>query len=761
LKQVLQHVRAGQIEIAEVPPPQLLPGCVLVRIAASLVSAGTERAMSDFASKNLFQKARSRPDLVREVWVKAKRDGLLSTIGAIRNRLDQPTALGYSSAGTVIGVGDGITDLCVGDRVACAGAGYAVHAEIACVPRLLVARIPALPEIPRVEHDWSGQAEGGVPMVATCSMDEAAFTTVAAVALHGIRVAEVKLGDVVAVLGLGLLGQLTVQLLKCAGCRVVGMDILSERAELARELGADAAAFSTTEFRHLCAEYSGHLGVDAVLIAAETPSSIPVNLAAEIARDRGVVVAVGSVGLDIERKLYYDKELSFRVSRSYGPGRYDTAYEQKGRDYPVGYARWTETRNMEAVLQLLASGKLHLAPLITHRFPIDQALKAYDLITGKTSEAFLGVLITYPQRPSEQCVAPWLRERASTRTRSTSSEIRIGLLGAGNFATGTLLPALGKVPGIDLVGVCAATGVHSNQAAENFGFAYGTTSEHDVVNDGNISTIVISTRHHLHARQTIAALDAGKDVFCEKPLCLNESELFDIARSYASYPDRRIMVGFNRRFAPMVQQIKCFLDQTREPLAMHYRVNAGYLPRDHWVNDPEQGGGRIVGEVCHFIDLLSFLAGSLPVEVQAQALADSGQYSGDNLAISLRFANGSQGTISYLANGDRSFSKERLEVFGGGAVAVLDDFRRLELIRNGRRQVTHARWRQDKGHRAEWAAFAHSLLAGTASPIAFEQLVATTLTTLRIKDSIALGTSMPIDTAAFLNSCWESPSLME
>lgn len=751
-------MRAGEIEIAEVPPPQLLPGCVLVRIAASLVSAGTERAVSDFASMNLFQKARSRPDLVREVWVKAKRDGLLSTMGAIRNRLDQPTALGYSSAGTVIGVGDGITDLCVGDRVACAGAGYAVHAEVACVPRLLVARIPGLPEISRVDDNWSGQAEGDVPVVATCSTDEAAFTTVAAVALHGIRVAEVKLGDMVAVLGLGLLGQLTVQLLKAAGCRVLGMDILSERAELASQMGADATACSAADFRGLCAEYSRHLGVDAVLIAAETPSSIPVNLAAEIARDRGVVVAVGTVGMEIERKLYYEKELSFRVSRSYGPGRYDTAYEQKGRDYPIGYARWTETRNMEAVLQLLASGKLRLAPLITHRFPIDQAHKAYDLITGKTGEAFLGVLITYPERPSEHAVLPRLRERASTRTRSPSSEIRIGLLGAGSFATSTLLPAIGKIAGIDLVGVCAATGVNSRRAAEKFGFAYGTTSEHDVVNDGSISTIVISTHHHLHARQTIAALDAGKDVFCEKPLCLNESELFDIARSYASCADRRLMVGFNRRFAPMVQRMKCFLEQTREPVAMHYRVNAGYLPREHWVNDPEQGGGRIVGEVCHFVDLLSFLAGSLPVEVQAQALADTGQYSGDNLAIWLRFSNGSQATISYLANGDRLFSKERLEVFGGGAVAALDDFRRLELVRNGRRQVMHARWRQDKGHRAEWAAFAHSLVSGARSPIPFEQLVATTLTTLRIKDSIALGTSMPIDTAAFLNSCWESPS---
>jgi len=373
MKQVLQHARSGGISVVEVPAPKLLAGCLLVRIAASLVSAGTERASSEFASKNLLQKAQARPDLVRDVVGKVRRDGLLSTIATVRSRLDQPRALGYSSAGIVIAVGDGITDINVGDRVACAGAGYAVHAEFACIPRLLAAKLPG----------------------ANVGFDEAAFSTVGAVTLHGIRTGDVGLGDMVAVIGLGLLGQLTVQSLKSAGCRVIGLDLKQERVDLALQLGADFASTSNATFGEMCFEHSRGHGADVVLITAETASSDPVNLAARVARDRAVVVAVGTVGLDLERKLYYEKELDFRIPRSYGPGRYDAAYEQKGRDYPIGYVRWTETRNMDAFLQLLAEGKLDLKPLITHRFPIEQAKNAYELITGKTGEPFLGVLITY------------------------------------------------------------------------------------------------------------------------------------------------------------------------------------------------------------------------------------------------------------------------------------------------------------------------------------------------------------------------------
>jgi predicted dehydrogenase/threonine dehydrogenase-like Zn-dependent dehydrogenase len=729
MKQVLQDARTGEVAVVEVPSPKLLTGCVLVRIAASLVSAGTERASSEFASRNLLQKARARPDLVRDVIDKVRRDGLFSAAQAVRTRLDQPLALGYSSAGTVIAVGEGVTDIQAGDRVACAGAGYAVHAEIACVPRLLVARIADV----------------------NVTFDEAAFTTVGAVALHGIRTSGVRLGDIIAVIGLGLVGQLTVQMLKAAGCRVIGMDIAPQRVELAKHLGADHACDAVPVFEEMCRAYSGGHGVDAVLITAETSSSGPVNLAGKIARERGVVVAVGTVGMDIDRKAYYEKELDFRISRAYGPGRYDAAYEQKGRDYPIGYVRWTEARNMEAFLTLLADGKLNLRSLITHRIPIGQARDAYDLIAGKVRKPFLGVLITYPEefeenshlRLVEKASAPWLVGKRS---------VAIGLLGAGNFAMGTLLPSIKQIDGVELVGVCAANGSHSRHAALKFGFRYCTTDEEKILSDPDVNTVVIATRHHLHATQVLSALQAGKRIFCEKPLCLTESELAEIVRAYQNMAVQPVlMVGFNRRFAPMATRMKAFFAEINEPLAMHYRVNAGSVPPDHWVNDPEQGGGRILGEACHFVDFLSFLADAPLVEVQTRALSRT-ESAADGAEIWLNFANRSQGTVRYLTNGDRSYSKERLEIFGGETVAVLEDFRRLELVGRGRKQVFHSRFRSDKGHRSEWQAFAAAIRNGEQAPISFPEIVATTLATLRIVDSRSSGQPAVVDVEKFIKA---------
>ena len=731
MRQILQQAGTGEIAVLDVPAPKLLPGCVLVRMAASLVSAGTERASCQFASKNLLQKANARPDLVREVISKVRRDGLFSAVAAVRSRLDLPNALGYSSSGTVIGIGQGVTDLSVGDRVACAGANYAVHAEFACIPRLLAARI----------HPNSA-----------VSFEEAAFSTLGAVALHGVRTADAKLGDVVAVIGLGLLGQLTVQILKAAGCRVLGMDIAPERAELALRLGAEDVCISRDGLRDLCLQHSNGHGADAVLITAETPSSEPVDVAGEVARDRAVVVAVGTVGMDIQRKIYFEKELDFRISRSYGPGRYDSAYEQKGRDYPIGYVRWTETRNMEACLQLLSDGKLDVQSLITHRFPIERALGAYELITGRMGQPFLGVLITYSDQaePSREIQ---LVGKGTAAALVRESSMGIGVLGAGSFAMGTLLPALKQLDRVGLVGVSAANGSHARHAAAKFGFQYCTTEEQRILDDPDINTVVIATRHHLHATQVLAALSAGKNIFCEKPLCLSEIDLAEIVRAYASSGrDRLVMVGFNRRFAPMAIKMRAFLQQVQEPMALHYRINAGFIARDHWVNDPEQGGGRLLGEVCHFIDSLTFMAGALPIEVHTRSVTSLEQYSDDNVVISLRFANGSQGTISYLANGDRAYSKERLESFGGGAVAVLEDFRRLELVRHGRKETFRSRFRQDKGHRGELEAFAAAVCGRGEPPIPFDEIVSTTLATLRAAESRSLGQPVEVDTAAFINS---------
>jgi len=733
MKQVFQDSRSAAITVADVPVPKLLPGCVLVRTAASLVSAGTERAAAEFASRNLLQKARMRPDLVREVLNKIKRDGLVSAASAVRNRLDQPSALGYSSAGTVLAVGEGIADLNPGDRVTCAGAGHAVHAECACVPRLLVARIPA-----------------------AVSFDEAAFTTLGAVALHGVRNADAKLGDVVAVIGLGLLGQLTVQILKAAGCSVLAMDISAERASLALRLGADAASTSSSGFQDLCMQHSAGHGVDSVLITAQTASNDPVNLAGTVARNRALVVAVGTVAMDIPRRLFYEKELDFRVSRSYGPGRYDAAYEQKGIDYPIGYVRWTETRNMEAFSKLLGDRKLDLRPLISHRFPISRARSAYDLISGKTQETFLGVLIEYPDNVDDSRLV-----RLSTRGPDVAihDSIQVGLLGAGSFATSTLLPAIQKVGGAELVIACAASGSHARYAADKFKFHSCTTDEQEIFNHPVVNTVVIATRHHLHAGQVVAALNSGKHVFCEKPLCLDQSELSRIVAEYylaGGAPSNNLqsgnarpghpllMVGFNRRFAPLALRMKSFLEEVHEPMALHYRVNAGFLPHDHWLNDPQQGGGRIVGEVCHFVDFLQFLTNSSVVQVETRSLPNPGQYSNDNLVCSLRFADGSQGTLTYLANGDKSFSKERIEVFGGGRVAVLEDFRRLELVRGGKHQTVRSLFRQDKGHKAEWAAFLTAIQTGSQSPIPFHEIVNTMRATFALEESRCLGQAVAV-----------------
>ncbi len=716
MKQILQNAHNGEIEVRDIPAPRAAKGCVLVRVAASLVSVGTERASSEFASKNLIQKAQARPDLVRDVVSKIRRDGLWSAVSAVRSRLDQPSVLGYSCAGAVVEVGEGVSDIRIGDHVACAGAGFAVHAEFVCVPRMLVARIAS----------------------ANVDFESAAFTTVGAVAMHAVRTAESTLGEIVAVIGLGLLGQLAAQILRAAGCAVIGLDLVQERADLAVSMGATAATTSEEEFRDLCFRHSNGHGADSVLIAAETSSSAPVNLAAQVARDRGIVVAVGAVGMELERRPYYEKELDFRVSRSYGPGRYDATFEQKGIDYPIGHVRWTETRNMEAFLQLLSDAKLNVKPLITHLYDIENAASAYELIAGKAQQPYLGVVIRYPAgRQSE----PRRFELIGGQVRpSSASRVRVGLLGAGNFARGVLIPAMQRSRA-ELVGICSANGISAQSAGKKFGFAFCTTDEDEIYSDDSINSLVIATRHNFHAAQVIRGVEHGKHVFCEKPLCLTEEELNAIQTAYASAAGCRLMVGFNRRFAPMVQQTRTFVAQGDGPFTMHYRVNAGPLPPDHWVNDPEQGGGRILGEMCHFVDLLSFICASSPISVQAKGVPSPG---GQDVTATIEFADGSIGTIMYVCNGDRRFSKERIEVFRGGAVVALDDFRRLDLFRHGKKKTFYSRMRQDKGHKSEWRAFADCITSGGPAPIAFEEIVASTLATIRIAESLRSGVEQQI-----------------
>src|SRR5215472_10687138 len=721
MRQLLQNINTGKSIVVEVPAPRPGPGEVLVRVGASLVSAGTERMVVEFAEKNIVQKAVARPDLVRQVLNKASREGILSTISSVQNRLDTDMALGYSNAGKVLEVGAEVSEFKVGDRVVCAGGGYAVHAEVVRVPRNLVAKIP---------RSTSPQAE--------IDFEEAAFTTVGAVGLQGLRLANLQLGETVAVVGLGLIGLLVVQLARAAGCIVIGMDTDQKRCRLAEQLGCIATTSDAEQIQGAVSLTTNGNGADAVLITASTKSNEPINLAGEIARDRARVVAVGAVGLDIPRKIFYEKELSVYVSRSYGPGRYDPEYEQYGHDYPVGYVRWTENRNMQAFLQLLAEGRINVRELITHRFPIEQASQAYDLMSARSGEPFVGIVITYPNVPSDSRHVD-LRPEPFVATVPVS-KVTVGMLGAGNFASAVLLPVLKKTPSLELVGVATASGVSARASGTRYGFSYCSSDYQEIIRDPAINTVVIATRHHLHAQQISGALEAGKHVFCEKPLCVSEQELAEIisvyhrARFNAAKP--LLMVGYNRRFAPLAIEMREFFRDKQEPLMMHYRVNAGFLPSTHWTQLQQEGAGRIIGEVCHFVDFLVWLSGRKVTSVYAAVLPNGGKYSDDNVAATLEFEDGSVATITYVANGDKNFAKERIEVFGAGAVVTLDDFRVVTTVRAGRTQTFRSRLRQDKGHSREWTEFVKAICSGNPSPIEFGELVNVSRACFRILDSL-------------------------
>ncbi len=707
MKQLLQNMRDGKTTVEEVPVPGARAGMALVKVSASLVSAGTERMLVEFAEKSLAGKARSRPDLVRQLIDKAKREGLLTTIEAAFNRLDQPMPLGYSTAGTIVALGDGMDGFKPGQRVACAGGGYAVHAEYNIVPRNLLTPLP-----------------DGV------DFESAAFTTLGAIALHGFRLAEAQLNERVLVIGLGLLGLLSVQIAAAAGCRVFGVDTNPQRVQLAQQFGISACSRQAAAEQALA--FTVNRGFDVVLICADTASNDPVELAGALARDRGRVVATGAVGLNIPRKVYYEKEINFINSRSYGPGRYDPSYEEQGHDYPAAYIRWTEGRNFETIVELVESGRLKVESLITHRFPIDQAPEAYEVITGKKKEPFLGVLLTYNGAKSEVRSARIIfAAHAAPRT----SHVSLGVLGAGLYANATLLPAIKRIPEIELVGIASSGGLHAQHSGKKFGFAYATAREDEILNDPRINTIAILTRHNTHADLVVKALQAGKNVFVEKPLALTNEQL-DRVIAALTLDNGLLTVGFNRRFAPLATQLAAHFTQRTDALYAHYRVNAGYIPVNHWTQDPAIGGGRIIGEACHFVDFLTFLVGSAPIAVSAQALPDAGKYRQDNVSMTFTFADGSIGVVDYLASGDKSVPKERVEVFCGGRVGILDDYRTLELIHNGQRRSVKSAFRQEKGHFHEMQAFVSAIRNGGEPPIPYEQLIGVTKATLAAVESI-------------------------
>ncbi|HLL16613.1 MAG TPA: bi-domain-containing oxidoreductase [Pyrinomonadaceae bacterium] len=729
MKQILQNYKTGEVSVAEVPPPIAQRGRVLVRTAASLISAGTERMAVELGRKSLIGKARERPDLVRQVIQKAQREGLMNTVTAVQSKLNAQNALGYSAAGIVIGAGDDVTDFRAGDRVACAGAGFASHAEVLSVPKNLCVRLP-----------------DGV------DFESAAFGTLGAIALQGVRLAEPTLGEAFVVIGLGLLGQLTVQLLKANGCRVFGIDLDASKVALARTLGADDGAVSGGETPDAVSEWTRGRGADAVLITAATASDQPVELAGEISRLKGRVVAVGLVGMNVPRKIYYERELTLKVSMSYGPGRYDPEYEERGHDYPFPYVRWTEGRNIEAFLDLLAAGSVRVAPLVSHRFAIEDGERAYNLIAGETKEPYLGVVLSYD---TERELARSIERREGDAhikrdidpvgaRAAGSATVSVGMIGAGSYAQKFLLPNF-KANGAAFHAIATASGISARGIGEKYDFARILASAEETIADDNANLVVIATRHDSHAPFARRALAAGRHVFVEKPLALNDEELDGVLEA-ARVSEGRLTVGYNRRFSPHARACAETFAARREPLSILYRVNAGRIARTHWIQDPREGGGRIIGEVCHFIDLMHFLTGATTTRVYAEPVASRNEETldEDSVLITLRFSDGSNGQIAYLAEGDRALAKERIEVFGGGRTFVIEDFRSATLYERGRERKMKLR-AQDKGQAAEVRAVCAMVREGAPAPIALHDLAATTRATFRIRDSLRTGQAIEVN----------------
>lgn len=711
MKQVIQSRKTGKLALKDVPAPKIKAGHLLVQTRASLISAGTERMVVDFAKKNLAAKAQARPDLVKKALEKAKKEGLWNTWKAVMARLDEPLPLGYSAAGKVIAVGAGLEgSYQPGDRVAMAGAGIANHAELNVVPENLVAKIP-----------------DGV------SDDEACYGTIGAIALHAARNLKVGLGDVVAIIGCGLVGQLAARFLTLAGARVVALDYADDRLELAVSLGAELAIKPSDDPGASIRGISGNRGADAVLISAATSSSEPFEVAADIARDRAQVVMVGLTGTTFPYQTFMQKELTLTVSRSYGPGRYDSDFEQRGVKYPEGWVRWTETENLAETLRLMRQGsgpRLDVSSFTTHTFDLNKANEAYALVT-EGNERHLGVVLSYADAEPDQTTTRKISERSGTKVDS----LVLGMAGAGNFARAVLIPALKNSNKVQFKTLSTQRGANAEHGAGSFGFETATTDNQTIWDDPDINAVVIATRHDSHASMTAAGLRAGKSVFVEKPLALDFDQLNDVIDAL-NHNDGFVQVGFNRRFAPQITELMAHFSSATGPRMVTLRVNGGAIDGAHWTQSSDEGGGRILGEMCHFVDLARHLVGSQISSVLADA-ATSENGTGDDVVATLKFADGSLATIIYTGKGDTSLPKERIEVFCGGRAAVLDDFTKLSLAALGSTKTSSAS--QDKGHKQQIAAFITAVTEGTAPPIAQDELIETSAATIAVVESLRTG----------------------
>ncbi|BCA57128.1 putative Oxidoreductase, alcohol dehydrogenase-like protein [Nitrospira sp. KM1] len=701
MKQVIQHFRTGVLSVESVPAPTISDGEILVANRVSLISPGTERATVQVAKKSLIGKALDRPQEVRKVVAALQKDGLLATFHRVLDRLDTPGALGYSSAGVVLAVGKHVQGLSVGDRVACAGQNYASHAEIISVPTHLCVKLP-----------------DGI------AFEDAAFVTLGAIALQGVRQAKPSLGERIAVIGLGLLGQLTVQLLKACGCVVLASDPDVSRRNLAHELGADVIP-SPQDLIEASRAFSRGVGMDAVIITASTASNEPVETAGEISRQKGRVIVVGAVGMTLPREPYYKKELDFRLSMSYGPGRYDKQYEERGHDYPIGYVRWTEQRNMEAVLDLLGQGKVNTSKLVTDRYPIERAEEAYDRLKAGAASP-MAVLLFYAGETADGS------SRMVCRAIRKAGAVSLGIIGAGQHVRDMLLPQLTAIRNVSIAAICTGSGITAKLIAEKYEAGYCTTDFRAILGDETVNSVLIGTRHDSHADITLEALHAGKHVFVEKPLCITESELERIAEHWerAAAEGLQLWVGFNRRFSSHATKIIEFFNGRRNPLVMIYRVNAGTIAPTHWIQDPSIGGGRIIGEACHFIDFMQAVCGARPISIHAVRIAShTSGISEDQTILSMTFKDGSIGTLVYTAGGDAAIPKERFEAFGDGKAVILDDFTTTEFWEGGTKK-RHKTAVRDKGFQEEMRQFTEAVVGAGRSGPTFEEIYAVTRTCL-------------------------------
>ncbi|MDF1760594.1 MAG: bi-domain-containing oxidoreductase [Coxiellaceae bacterium] len=703
MKQVMQNLANGDTEVIDSPVPQCGSKKCLIKTSKTLISAGTEKMLVNFGKASYLQKAKQQPDKVKEVLNKIKTDGLLQTIDAVKSKLDQPLPLGYCNVGTIAEIGLNVSGLKVGDRVVSNGQ----HAEMVSVSPNLCAKIP----------DNVG--------------DEAAsFTVIGAIALQGIRLANPTLGECFVVAGLGLVGLMAVQLLIAHGCSVIGLDFDQSRCDLAQEMGATVLCLASGQDPVAYAEQqTEHCGVDGVIITASTQSSEPISQAAHMCRKRGRIIMVGVTGMELSRADFYEKELSFQVSCSYGPGRYDAQYEDQGIDYPLPYVRWTEQRNFEAVLQMIAMSKVDPTLLISHRFDIENADQAYALLTEKTSS--LAVIINYPQK---ELTERTINMVANNDKQYKKSGVSVGAIGAGNYASRVLLPAF-KQTGARLVSVATSGGFSGVHVGKKLGFEQATTDNESIFSKDDINTIIVATPHNKHADLVVSALNAGKHVFVEKPLALTLEQLEKIKFAYEQSSGQHLMVGFNRRFSPFIIKMKQLLSTINQPKSFVMTVNAGHIPPDHWTQNFAIGGGRIIGEACHFIDLLRHLAGVSIASYHAEAMQDNPVTVPDTVTITLKFIDGSIGTIHYFANGHKGYPKEKLQVFAAGKILEMNNYR--SLIGNGWKGFKKMRaWRMDKGQQACASAFVGAITEGKQSLIPFEELFEVSRATIAISTSL-------------------------